>query len=160
GYTAAPLVSNDDKVSFLATTWRYNPTPNMTNALLFGFNRAPALFISTEDFGNSIIGGTVFSTPVATFRSQGRYTNTFNLADKASWVHGAHNFQYGVQWQRDYTAPYNDAGITPTFSTGLSSANTNGLVQAQLPGASSTDLTAANNLYTTLVGYLTSYTQT
>jgi hypothetical protein len=160
GYQLAPPCTNDDKVNFMSTSWRYTPKQSLTNALLFGFNRAPALFLTSETFGNDIIGGTVFSTPVATFRAQGRFTNTYNIADNASWLHGAHNVQFGVQWQRNLTAPYNDAGITPTYNTGLSSSNANGLVQSQLPGASSSDITAANNLMTTLAGYLTSYTET
>ena len=84
----------------------------------------PALFISSENFGNAIIGGTAFSTPVATFRSQGRYTNTYNLADNAGYYRGKHNIQFGFQMQRDYTDPYNDAGITPTYTVGISTANT------------------------------------
>ncbi len=118
------------------------------------------MFISTEDFGTSIIGGTVFSTPVATFRSQGRFTNTYAFSDNAAWVKGKHNVSFGFQLQRDYTSPYNDAGITPTYTVGISTANSAGLTNVQLPGAGSSDLTAANNLLATLAGYLTSYTQT
>jgi hypothetical protein len=160
GYTVAPLVQNNDKVNFFSTGWRYSPKPNLTNEVRFGFNLAPALFISTENFGSAILGSTVFSTPVATFRSQGRYTDTYNLADNASYVRGAHNIQFGFQMQRDYTEPYNDAGITPTYNLGISSANSFGLSNAQLPGANSTDLAAANNLLATLAGFVSNYTQT
>ena len=160
GYSLAPLVQNDDKVHFLSVGWRSNPRPNLTNEMRFGLNRAPALFISTEDFGNSIIGGTVFSTPVATFRSQGRFTNTYNFHDNASYVRGAHNVQFGFQAQRDFTEPYNDAGITPTYNLGISTANSFGLSNSQLPGAGSSDLTAANNLLATLAGFVSGYTQT
>jgi len=167
GYTVVPLVNNNDKVKFLSTRWRYNPKPSLTNEVLFGFNLAPALFISSENFGNAIIGNTasaatslVFSTPVATFRSQGRYTNTYNFADNAAYVRGAHNIQFGFQLQKAYTEPYNDAGITPSYNIGISSINTFGLGNAQLPGANSSDLTAANNLLATLAGFVSGYTQT
>jgi hypothetical protein len=168
GYSVVPLVNNNDKVNFLSTAWRYSPKANLTNEVRFGFNFAPALFISSENFGNSILGvpatptapTTIFSTPVAVFRSQGRYTDTYNYADNASWVHGAHNIQFGFQLQRDYSNPYNDVGITPTYNLGISSANPIGLTNQQLPGASSADLTTANNLLATLAGFLTSYTQT
>lgn len=160
GYQLVPPVNNNDKVSFLSTGWRYNPTPTLTNEARFGFNRAPALFISDENFGNAIIGSTIFSTPVATFRSQGRYTNTYNFNDNAAWYHGRHNIQFGFQMQRDYTEPYNDAGITPTYNVGISSANTFGLTNAQLPGASSSDISTANNLLASLAGFLSTYTQT
>jgi hypothetical protein len=160
GYTPIPLVTNNDKVNLLSTAWRYNPIPNLTNELRFGFDFAPALFISTENFGTSIIGATLFSTPVATFRSQGRYTNTYNYADNGSYQRGKHNIQFGFQLQRDYTNPYNDAGITPTYNVGISSANTFGLTNTQLPGASSTDIATANSLLATLAGFVSSYTQT
>ena len=163
GYTVVPLVQNNDKVNFFSTGWRYSPKPNLTNEVRFGFNRAPALFISTENFGSSILAfntTALFSTPVATFRSQGRFTNTYNLNDNASYVHGAHNIQFGFQMQKDYTEPYNDAGITPTYTLAISSANSFGLTNTQLPGASSTDVAAANNLLASLAGFVSSYTQT
>jgi hypothetical protein len=160
GYTLVPPVNNNDKVNFLSVGWRYNPKPTVTNEVRFGFNLAPALFLTDQDFGNAIIGGSIFSTPVATFRGQGRYTNTYNFADNASWEHGSHNILFGFQMQKDYTEPYNDAGITPTYNVGISSVNTFGLTTAQLPGASTTDITTANSLLSTMAGFLTSYTQT
>jgi len=160
GYQAVPVVNNNDKVKFLSTGWRYNPKATLTNEVRFGFNLAPALFLTSQDFGNSIILGTLFSTPVATFRGQGRYTNTYNLNDNASWQHGGHNVLFGFQWQRDYTNPYNDAGITPTYTLGISSANPIGLTTAQLPGASTTDIANANSLLATLAGFLSSDSQT
>ncbi len=160
GYTLVPPVNNNDKVNFLSVGWRYNPKPTLTNEVRFGFNLAPALFLTSQDFGSAIVGGTIFSTPVATFRGQGRYTNTYNFADNASWEHGSHNILFGFQMQKDYTEPYNDAGITPTYNVGISSVNTFGLTTAQLPGASTTDITTANSLLSTMAGFLTSYTQT
>jgi len=54
---------------------------------------------------------------------------------------------------------YNDAGITPSYTLGIGTGNT-GLVAAQLPGISASDLAVANNLLATLGGYITSSTQT
>jgi hypothetical protein len=162
GYQAVPVVNNNDKTNFLSTAWRYSPKSNFTNEVRFGLDFAPALFLTSQNFGNAIIGvpTTIFSTPVATFRGQGRYTDTYNFGDNALFVRGAHSIQFGFQLQRDYTEPYNDAGITPTYNLGISSANTFGLGNAQLPGASSTDIATANNLLATLAGFLTTYTQT
>ena len=168
-YTVLPPVTNDDKVSLLSTAWRYNPTATLTNEVRFGFNLAPALFLTSEQFPTALYAaattatpnvGLLFSNPVNTFRAQGRYTNTYNFADNAAWVHGKHNIAFGFQLQRDFTEPYNDAGITPTYSLGISSANTKGLQNSQLPGASSNDVAAANSLLANLAGFLTSYTQT
>src|SRR5262249_14412007 len=169
-FALVPNVSNDDKVKLLSAVWRIVPKPNMTNEVRFGFNLAPALFLTNEKFGDylfavstsasSATGGLLFSNPVNTFRAQGRFTNTYNFADHGSYTRGKHNIQFGYQLQRAFTEPYNDAGITPTYTVGISSLNTNGLGTAQLPGASSTDISTANNLLANLVGYLSSYTQT
>ena len=153
-------MSNNDKVKLFSGVWRSVPKANLTNEVRYGFNLAPALFLTNENFGTALFGGLLFSNPVNTFRAQGRFTNTYNLADNGSYTRGKHNIQFGYQLQRNYTEPYNDAGITPTYTLGISSANPNGLGTAQLPGASSSDITAANNLLANLVGYVTSYTQT
>ena len=160
GYQVVPPVNNNDKVKLLSTGWRYNPTPTLTNEVRFGFNLAPALFLTNQNFGSDIIGGTIFSTPVATFRGQGRWTNTYNFADNAAYYHGAHSIQFGFQVQYDHTEPYNDAGITPTYTVGISTANTFGLTNAQLPGANSSDISTANSLLGTLAGFVSSYSQT
>jgi hypothetical protein len=159
-FALVPNVSNDDKVKLLSTAWRTVPTASMTNEVRFGFNLAPALFLTNENFGSALFGGLLFSNPVNTFRAQGRFTNTYNFADNGSYTRGKHNIQFGYQLQRIFVEPYNDGGITPTYTLGISSLNTNGLGTAQLPGASSTDITNANNLLANLVGYLSSYTQT
>src|SRR4029077_5232749 len=43
---------------------------------------------------------------------------------------------------------------------GISTANTFGLTNVQLPGANSSDLTAANSLLATMAGFVSGYTQT
>jgi hypothetical protein len=159
-FAAVPNVSNDDKVKLFSGVWRSVPKANLTNEVRYGFNLAPALFLTNENFGSALYGGLLFSNPVNTFRAQGRFTNTYNLADNGSYTRGKHNIQFGYQLQRNYTEPYNDAGITPTYTLGISSGNSNGILLSQLPGASSSDNTAANNLLANLVGYVSSYTQT
>src|SRR5262249_32032573 len=109
---------------------------------------------------SSATGGLIFNNPINTFRAQGRYTNTYNLADNASWVHQKHNISFGFQFQHEATEPYNDVGITPTYTLGMSSANPNTLQVSQLPGASTTDVASANNLLANLAGYVSAYTQT
>jgi hypothetical protein len=166
GFDLVPKVNNDDRVVASSVAWRSVPTPTMTNEVRAGFNRAPALFISSNAFDTPIILAPVasnttglFSNPLNTFRSQGRYTNTYNLSDNAAWLHGKHNVQFGYQMQRIYTQPYNDAGITAQYTLGIGTGNS-GLTNAQLPGASATDLNAANDLLALLHGYVTSDTQT
>ncbi|MCL6505876.1 MAG: TonB-dependent receptor, partial [Bryobacteraceae bacterium] len=106
-----------------------------------------------------ILAGMLYSNPLNTFRAQGRDTNTYAQQSNASYVTGPHHFQFGFQAQQIRTAPFNDAGITPTYTIGIGTGNP-GLVAAQLPGISSTDLANANLLLASLAGFVTSYSQT
>src|SRR5262249_33654963 len=119
---------------------------------------APGLFIQAATAPKFYVAPTLINNPDNTFRSQGRYTNTYHASDNANWIRGAHTVSFGFQSQIVRVENYNDAGITPTYTLGLG-ANP-GLTNAQLPGISSTDLSRANNLLALLAGYVTSYSQT
>lgn len=160
-YDTKPKVINDDISRLFSAGWRWNPTPNFTNELRGGFNIAPVIFATSEQFGSAIIGiaGAQFGNPINTFRLQGRNPRTYNLLDNASYIRGKHTLQFGYYSQRVYVENYGEGGITPTITLGIGTGNT-GLTNAQLPGASANDITAANNLLANLAGYYTSYTQT
>ena len=104
------------------------------------------------------VTGTSFTNPYNTFLSQGRFTNTYNWSDKAAWVHGAHTVQFGVTGQKVTIRNYNYANILPSYGVGFGTGN-QGLVAAQMPGASASDLTSANTLLASLAGYLNTDTQ-
>lgn len=159
-YSIVPLQSNNGTTKLLSVAWRYNPKPTMTNEVRFGFNWAPAVFLDEQTIPTYFITGTTYTSPVAgVLRTQGRNTDTYNFADNASWVHGAHTFQFGYQQQDVRIEQYNDAGITPSYSLGLG-LNTPGLTSTQMPGSSSTDRSAANTLMATLAGLYSGYSQT
>jgi len=158
-YSVMPKVSNDETTKLLSVGWRWSPKPNLTNELRGGFNLAPAVFNTTEKFGQYILTGMSYSNPLNTFRAQGRFTNTYSLSDSANWVHGKHAVAFGFQTQHIRVQPYNDAGNIAVYTIGMGSGN-QGLTSAQLAGISSSDLAAANTLLATLGGYYTSYSQT
>jgi outer membrane receptor protein involved in Fe transport len=165
-YSVAPQQANSDTTKFLSTSWRFNPKPTITNEMRFGFNWAPAIFLDTQTTPNYFITGTTYTNPIGggasgggVLRTQGRNTDTYHYSDNASWVHGAHTIQFGFQTQVTHIETFNDAGITPSYGLGLGT-NTAGLSGTQMPGASSTDLSAANALLSTLAGLYSSYTQT
>lgn len=163
-YDLIPPVFNDNKSKFLSATWRWNPKPSFINDLRGGFNLAPALFLTSYQVPQSITGGLVFTNPYndsgGTAFPQGRYTDTYSLQDNANYTRGKHNLQLGFQMQKirakSFTYPYD---IVPYYSLGIGTGN-QGLTSAQLPGISSSDLTAANNLLADLAGYISSYNQT
>lgn len=158
-YSLVPKVTNDDVTHFLSGSWRFTPTASLTNELRGGLNLAPAIFATSQQFPAAIVTGFVFNNPLNTFRGQGRNTNTYNLNDTATLVKGKHYMKFGFAYQTIRTAPYNDAGITPTYTIGLGLGHT-GLVTSQLPGISASDLAAANNLFASLTGAVTTSSQT
>jgi hypothetical protein len=158
-FDAVPNCANNDHVKLLSSSWRWNPTPTLTNEVRFGFNLAPATFDVSGTLPTSLITGTSYTSPVNTFLPQGRFTNTYHVADNATWSHGVHTFQFGFQAQLTQIQPYNAAGNVASYGVGIGAGQT-GLTAAQLPGISASDLSAANTLLATLAGNLNTYTQT
>jgi len=157
-YSTVPKTFNNDFSKLLSVAWRWNPSATFTNELRGGFNLAPGIFDTREQFGSYVLDGMVFTNPVNTFRAQGRYTDTYAYSDNASYSRGRHQFQFGFQAQQIRVAPYDDFGITPTYTLGIGTGN-DGLLDRQFPGITQSDLEAANDLLATLGGYVTQYTQ-
>ncbi len=156
-FHVVPNVQNADYVKLLSTAWRSTFRPTLTNEVRFGFNLAPAVFPVNGTNGVDastpayFLGGLNFTNPQNTFLAQGRFTNTFNLADNASWVHGKHTLQFGFQGQVVHINEFNYGSTVPSYSLGL--GNRTGLT-GLLPGASSTDTSTANTLLAVLAGDL------
>lgn len=166
-FSKVPKVSNDEATPFFSAAWRWSASPTFTNEARGGVNIAPALFLTSEKFPSFLVAssaltglGGLFSPTYNPFRAQGRYTDTYNFNDNATWVKGKHTVAFGFQMQLVRITPFNDGDITPTYNLGISGNNSKGLSAAQLPGASASDQTAANNLLAVLAGYITSYQQT
>ena len=97
--------------------------------------------------------------PQITFFPQGRYTNTYQFNDNASWMKGNHAMQMGVSWQRIHVNPYNYEGTVPTIGWGFSSAAPASaqLTSAMFPGGiSAADLSSANTMLAMLTGTISS----
>jgi hypothetical protein len=158
-YSAVPKTSNDNHANFASFAWRWTPSARMTNELRGGFNLSPGDFPTSEKLPAYLLDGLLFSNPVNTFLNQGRDTRTFNFADNAAYQRGKHNIQFGAQMQHVTNHTWNDAGILPTYTLGISGANKLGLSTTQLPGARGADVTRANNLLATLAGFVSSGAQ-
>jgi len=159
-FSTAPNVLVSNKIPLLSVTWRWSPVSTITNELRGGFNKAPGVFTTSEEFGAAIIAPTLISNPVNTFRGQGRYTDTYNLQDNANWFKGKHSVSFGFTYQNIHADPFNDAGNIPTYTMGISAANTKGLNADKVPGVRASDLAIANNLLALHAGYITTATQT
>lgn len=159
-FSVTPKVRNDDGARLLSVAWRWNPTPNLTNELRSGFNLAPTFFDTSQEFGPYILKGMLFTNPVNTMQPNGRATDTYALADNASYVHGRHTIQFGYQSQYIRVETHDNSGIVPTYTLGMGTRNSS-LSASQLPaGLTAADLGTANSLLADLYGYVTAYSQT
>jgi hypothetical protein len=89
------LVNTVRRPRNMAFNWRYTPTARMTNELVIGQNRYPALFGSPADI-NKV---TWLSTPVDNtqqydFGNQ-RIVSTWQFVDNLAYFRGAHSFKTG-----------------------------------------------------------------
>ena len=167
-----PLVYTSSDPKRFALAWRWVGSANFSNEVRGGANLAPVAFVSDWTFP----GGVLFSTaPVgltnpqggfntgAAFMSQGRFTDTYQLNNNASWVKGDHQLQFGGNWQRVRVNPYNFAGQFPVVTTGFTAAAPASvqLNSAMFPGGiSSADLSAANAMAAFLSGTVSAVNQT
>ena len=159
-FTTAPPVSNSITNNLMSLAWRWTASPTLTNEVRFGFTFATSAFLDSNQYPTSIVAGLLFTNPVNTFLNQGRNPKNYHLQDNATWLKGAHEVAFGFQATFLTVAPYNDGGMIPTMSLGISTANTNGFTNTDLPGATSASLTTANNLLANLAGYVSSAAQT
>ena len=157
-YSIVPKVTNRDHATFLASSWRWNPSAHFVNEVRGGFNLAPVSFPTTEKFHSFFIAGMVFGSPINYFLPQNRTTNTYSLADNATYIHGRHTIQFGFQTQQVRVLSSDSGGTIPSYSLFVGDGQ-NGLTARQLPGIGATDLANANQLLATLGGLVDSYSQ-
>jgi len=158
-FSRIPKVRNDNNNNFLSTTWRWNPAPTITNELRGGFNFAPGVFKTDQDFGAAIIAGYAWSNPVNLTLPEDRTTRTFNFQDNATWMKGRHNLQFGFQSQTvDFHIDL-DNGIRPNWGIGFATGSPFALTAADLPGAGQADINAANLWLASLGGFVSNAAQ-
>jgi hypothetical protein len=159
-YEPVPVVFTDAARKLFSASWRWNPTPRFTNELRGGFNLAPTAFKTTdEEIPAAQFHNMWFSNPNSNYLPNGRDTNTFHYSDNANYVTGRHNFQFGGSTQQLRIRSWSYLGISPLYRIATGAGNP-GLTNAQLPGASATDLTNANRMLASLAGFIDRYAQT
>ena len=173
-----PLVYTSSDPKRFALAWRWTAASNFQNEVRGGANLAPVSFESDWDYASfgvlyrtpldiiNPVGGTGPTGEANTgvgFQPQGRYTNTYQLNDTASWLLGSHSLQMGASWQRNHVNPYNFRGLYPEVTFGFSPAAPSNvqLTSAQFPGGiSATDLGRATSAAGFLGGVISSVQQT
>ena len=115
-----PLVYTSSDPKRFALAWRYLASSNFQNELRGSANLAPVQFESEWAYCGILypaalgivdpIGGNGAGVG---FQPQGRYTNTYQINDNASWLRGSHQLTIGGSFQRNHVNPYNFAGAFP-----------------------------------------------
>ncbi|MCX6622397.1 MAG: TonB-dependent receptor [Acidobacteria bacterium] len=161
GFQLVPPVSLQAAPKLVSSSWRWNPTPSLTNELRGGANLSPVYFVNSAPnpafFETN--ASVIWSSPVNELLSQGRDTNTYTLGDTAAWAHGRHMIQFGFNLQMVRIASYNFGATVPAYNVAMGTGQT-GLSSTDMPGVGSGDLANANLLLASLGGFVDSYTQT
>jgi len=144
---------------------------NVTNVLRYGRQWAPVDFNRDQPQVVPFISlPGVLTNYDNTFLPQPRNTVVHQITDNLTWTKGNHSYKFGMDWQNVLGLSYNDAGIVQLNQLGpvtrlatdpVNTANTSGLtIAANLPGASSANLIAANTVYGAITGLLGLSSQT
>jgi hypothetical protein len=159
-FTVAPPVSNDNHAHFLSSSWRWNPRATLTNELRGGFDRQVGSFVNSIANPAYYLTGLLFTAPASQATPEVRRTNSYSIQDNANWVHGSHSIAFGFQAALLRTTDAIASGIVPSFGLGISTKSPYGFKSGDIPGASATDITRANNLLATLAGLISTGAQT
>ena len=160
--TQVPPIYLNSKNKLFSVSWRWNPTPTITNELRGGFNLSEVPFESRVTppaflWANSAL---LWQTNVNDFLRQGRKPTAGNLQDNAAWFKGKHNVTFGFQTQFNRLYIWNDGGTVTSYTSGISNSSPYGFGTGDIPGASSADLSIANTLLPNLAGLVDGYSKT
>jgi hypothetical protein len=150
-------------------------TQNLVNEARYAVSTGLSTFsegISPADFsysrGYSLgLDAAGITTPYSRNSYSDRNTPTYDLTDNVTWIMGSHSIGFGGQYKLIRAESSSIGRIVPTVSFGIDSASTSAdrplfdmFSTTTIPGASPAQLTAARNMYATLIGHITGYTST
>ena len=128
---------------------------------------APGQFTTWRGFNPSFANpGTALSGVTTTSGPQRRNAPVKNIGDTMTWVHGTHQVSFGGNWdQINLWQQIEGSALFPGIAFGIASGDpiftgsTSIFTAANFPGASSSQLTSAANLYADVTGRVSSITQ-
>jgi hypothetical protein len=104
--------------------------------------------------------------PITTYYARNadqiRATPVFDFTDTMTWIKGAHTFSFGGQYKIIKTKDNSTSAFAPTVNFGILGTDpANAMFSAaNFPGASAAQIAEAAQLYATLTGRISSYTET
>ncbi len=148
----------------------------LTNEARAGLNGGTVLFFDVVSPGmfapwNGFVPGfanpgTGLSGVSTTSGPQRRNAPVKNIGDTLNWIHGSHQLSFGGNWdQINVYQQIEGTALFPQISFGIASndpvftGSTSIFTAANLPGASSTQLSNAANLYADVVGRVSNISQ-
>ena len=157
GFNRTPFGFQDALTKSLVLAYRYSFGNALTNEIRGGFQTAGPAFGRTDEPTDFFFTLPLVSSPESVSQAQGRNTDYYNIQDNAVYVTGNHSFRFGGQAQFFRVNPFGPPAFSnstiPTLTIGTGPA-TPSLQASQLPGISTTDLAAANNLLALLGGFV------
>ncbi|MDT7689533.1 MAG: hypothetical protein QOE46_2292 [Acidobacteriota bacterium] len=164
GFSPNTFNTQGGPTTLIVGAYRMSPTTTLTNEVRGGYQRSEPFFNSTTDPRDLpfLFSLPLVTNPEASFQSQGRNTDYYNIQDNATWTRGNHALRFGAQGQFYRIESVNLAGVTPTYSIGsTANAATPGFGSALFPGGiNTTDLARANSLRYLLGGIIGGGSQT
>jgi hypothetical protein len=150
-YTISPSIVNELRGGFLyvGNFFAYNGIKPTTTTEQIQWNFADLPFPQ-----NTNMNGTNFPIPT------GSYYPVFNASDTVSWQKHAHTMNFGFSWWREQDHYYNGVLGWPAISLGLTATDpaSNAFSGSSMPGASTADISGAQELYAVLVGRINAVT--
>jgi hypothetical protein len=158
-------------------TLRSTINQGMVNEARVGYSGSPVKFFDDMNLGmysgslantkgyHLVLGSNTFSigsqltNAGATPTPQSRNASDLSVEDTLTWLKGSHNLTMGLAYTQ-YNVWLKNSNLVPRVAFGVLAADpANGLfTAANFPGASSTNITAASNLYALLTGRVASVT--
>jgi len=93
------LVNTVREPRSFAANWRWTPTAHMTNEFVFGQNKFTFNFVQPADITKlSLNNGPVTINAVYDW-ANARTLNTYQVVDNLSYVRGAHQFKFGINFR-------------------------------------------------------------
>jgi hypothetical protein len=145
-------------------------TPSLVNEARAGLSGGPSRFnpeASASTFSESLanqagynlnISAAGINNATSTPNASRRNPLLRDFSDTLTWTRGSHNITFGGQFTQLNLTLHSRPGLVPTIGFGVNANDpaASMFVGANFPGASATQITAAQNIYAVLTGRVTS----
>ena len=174
-----PIIGSQNSIRLTwASSIRSTLSPNLVNEAHGGYTNSLVSFfpeITGDAFTNASVGnmgpyslsfsgasgnlGNTLTNPVPSRNTQGRENPTISIEDTMNWLRGAHSISFGGSFTHVGLHSY-DQNVVPSITLGLPTGDPALAMfsAANFPGASTTNINAARDLYALLTGHVSAIT--